>query len=194
MITRFDKALAQVARASDLDKGRPVVESRAQKVRRLEELIRAKEASGDRIVIGIGAALVVSAMALPVYAAFLRDGSVYLPGLDASFTITGGSAGERSGAASPSRTDLIEMASIPPATAAASPPRTQPQQAGPTPLSRYVIHQASEGSALIEGPNGLWWVTPGMTVPGAGHILSIERSEAGWAVLTSETTITEAAD
>ena len=43
---------------------------------------------------------------------------------------------------------------------------------------------ATGESALIEGPEGLWWVTPGMTLPGIGQIISIERSDAGWVVLT----------
>jgi hypothetical protein len=58
-------------------------------------------------------------------------------------------------------------------------------------FERYMIHRASESAALIEGPSGLWWVKPGMRIPGAGQILSIEHSETGWAVITSETTITE---
>jgi len=193
MITRFDKALEQVARGSNLDKDRLTLESRAQKVRRLEELIRAKEATGDRIVIGIGAALVVFAMALPVYAAFLREGYAPLSSVAGSLTIRSGSAGERLQGGFQSDAAALEKANafthstrVPEQTNAPN------QEFGATPFARYVIHRATEASALIEGPSGLWWVTPGMKVPGAGQILSIERSEAGWAVVTSETTITEA--
>lgn len=193
MITRFEKALQQAARARGLSEDRPAAESRAQKVRRLEELIRAKEASGDRIVVGIGAALVVSAMALPVYAAFLREGYVYLPSAESPMIMKNGSAGERLRTASPSQMEALETkASVTHSVGASHASDTRSGQAGAAPLARYVIHRATEGSALIEGPNGLWWVTPGMKIPGAGRILSIEHSEAGWAVVTSETTITEA--
>ncbi|WP_414473372.1 hypothetical protein [Microvirga sp. M2] len=188
MITRFEKALEQAARAGEVRENRPASESRAQKVRRLEELIRAKEASGDRIVVGIGAALVICATALPVYAAFLRDGYVYLPSIGTPVTGQGGSTGERIRTASPSQMEALE-AKATFTHSVVTPARSGPS--GAAPLPRYVIHRATEGSALIEGPNGLWWVTPGMKVPGAGHILSIEHSEAGWAVVTSETTITE---
>jgi hypothetical protein len=34
-------------------------------------------------------------------------------------------------------------------------------------------------------------VTPGMTLPGIGQIISIERSDEGWVVLTSETLISQ---
>jgi len=193
MISRFDKALEQVARRSKL--GDPAVESREQKVRRLEELIRAKEATGDRIVMGIGAALLVSAMALPVYASLLRDGYASFPSVGIPSVMRSGSTGEWPRKASHKDADSVEAtgsiihsAEMPEASG------TRHQETRATPFSRYVIHQATKASALIEGPNGLWWVTPGMKVPGVGQILAIEHSEAGWAVVTSETTITETAN
>jgi hypothetical protein len=45
---------------------------------------------------------------------------------------------------------------------------------------RYVVHRATGGSALIAGSEGLWWITLGMTLPGIGQIISIERCDAGW--------------
>jgi len=192
MTTRFDKALEQVALESSIPEAQPPHESRAQKVRRLEEIIRAKEATGDRIVMAIGAALVVSAMALPVYAAFLREGQAYLPGLGGPLVMRDGSANERRQTASKSDADATEATgSISRSTEAPKQSSSRRQATGSTPFARYIIHRATEGSALIEGPSGLWWVTPGMKVPGAGQILSIEHSETGWAIITSETTITE---
>ena len=47
-------------------------------MRRLEDLIRAREAVGDRIVMCLGLALTLSAVALPVYAVYLSDGYAYL--------------------------------------------------------------------------------------------------------------------
>ena len=78
--------------------------------------------------------------------------------------------------------------------AQAPPPPKHRSRDAETAFVHYVIHRATETAALIEGPSGLWWVKPGMTVPGAGRILSIERSDAGWAVVTSEMTITEGTD
>jgi hypothetical protein len=50
----------------------------------------------------------------------------------------------------------------------------------------------NSGVALVEGPDGLREVVPGAVIPGAGQVLSIERSGTGWAVVTSETIIVEA--
>ena len=193
MITRFEKILKQVARdGGDLTADRLALESHAQKVRRLEELIRAKETTGDRIVIGIGAALVVSSMALPVYAAFVREEYVYLPSVSPASTRNGSAADRRQVAtadtAPAEKKDHAALRSTEPDRQTAS----SRQWPSATPFARYFIHRATEASALIEGPNGLWWVTPGMKIPGIGQILSIERSNGGWAVVTSETTITEA--
>ncbi|KLK93221.1 hypothetical protein AA309_09430 [Microvirga vignae] len=193
MLTRFDKAMEQVARAeNDLKADRIVLETHAQKVRRLEELIRAKEATGDRIVIGLGAALVVSSMALPVYAAFYSDGYAYLPSVGSSISARGSHVAERLQMTAHS---LITASTRESNTFDHSEdeekPATNESDSGGAIVARYVIHRATTASALIEGPNGLWWVTPGMKIPGAGQILSIERSDTGWAVVTSETTITE---
>jgi len=193
MLTRFDKAMEQVAQAeNDLKADRVALESRAQKVRRLEELIRAKEATGDRIVIGLGAALAVSSMALPVYAAFYSNGYSYLPSVGSSIAGRSSFVAEKLQMAAHS---LISSSGKESDTLSFSEDEeksvsNQTGSGGAT-FARYVIHRATAASALIEGPNGLWWVTPGMKVPGAGQILSIERSDTGWAVVTSETTITE---
>lgn len=193
MITRFEKALEQAARGRNLDEHRLAREHRAQKVRRLEEIIRAKETTGDRIVMGIGAALVVSAMALPVYVAFLREGYSSLPNVGGSSTVRSASGAERR-----PETQQTDAAALEATNAITQPMKAQAdlslrdQQGDAAPFTSYVVHRATEASALIEGPNGLWWVTPGMKVPGAGQILAIEHSDAGWAVVTSETTITEA--
>src|SRR4051812_43930305 len=108
MTTRFDKALEQVAQADrDLKAGRTALESHAQKVRRLEELIRAKEATGDRIVMSMGAALVVSSMALPVYAAFFSNGYAYLPTISNPISGQSGAIADRLEALAPSVTGSV---------------------------------------------------------------------------------------
>lgn len=192
MITRFERALAQIARSENSGEAeRMALESHAQKVRRLEEMIRAKEATGDRVVIGIAAALVLSAVALPVYAAFYSDGYAYLPVVGNSLSNATSMVAERLQRITPdpvpaADAGLIEVLPAAPREALGSRP-SKPEAT----FARYVVHRASESAALIEGPNGLWWVKPGMKIPGAGRILSIEHSDAGWAVVTSETTITE---
>ena len=71
---RFDKVLEQVARAGNAKSAPPALDSGERKVQRIEELIRAREAVGDRIVMCLGLALVLSAIGLPVYAVHFSDG------------------------------------------------------------------------------------------------------------------------
>ena len=56
MGVRFDKVLEQVASAAHAEEIGPPSTRRERKVRRLEELIRAREAMGDRIVMCLGLA------------------------------------------------------------------------------------------------------------------------------------------
>jgi hypothetical protein len=192
MSIRFDKVLEQVAGAGDARSNISVVETRDVKVRRLEELIRAKEAVGDRIVMCLGLALALSAVVLPVYAFNFSDGYAYLP-TSGSGTVTSASQ-SRPAELGPSTTGSLSKGS----KIAEQVSRSQTETGaagndGRARFQRYVIHRATNESALIEGPEGLWWITPGMTLPGIGQILSIERSDNGWSVLTSQTMITQPA-
>src|SRR5688572_2275661 len=81
---RFDKVLEQVARAAHARGDSDTATRRERKVQRLEELIRAKEAMGDRIVICLGLVFALSAVALPVYALNFSDGHSYLHIADGS--------------------------------------------------------------------------------------------------------------
>jgi hypothetical protein len=45
----------------------------------------------------------------------------------------------------------------------------------PTTIEGWTLREVVNGSAVIEGPNGVWKVTPGQTVPGIGRIDSIVR-------------------
>lgn len=168
------------------------MESRERKVRRLEDLIRAKEAMGDRIVMCLGLALSLSAIGLPVYAFHFSDGYAYLQSAGGGTLVNGSSVASQSrpADASPATTGSLNRE----ARSTEQPQRRQADAGagnGGTRFQRYVIHRATSESALIEGPEGLWWVTPGMTLPGIGQILSIDRSDNGWSVLTSETMITQ---
>jgi hypothetical protein len=188
---RFDKVLEQVARAGNVKGDVSTSERRERKVQRIEESIRAREAVGDRIVMCLGLALTLSAIGLPVYALHLSDGYSYLASAVAETNVARSANATRSLDPSPATTGSLtgkdaDIAGRKGDTASRSANRKMQFQ-------RYVVHRATGESALIEGPEGLWWVTPGMTLPGIGQIISIERSDAGWVVLTTETMITQSA-
>jgi hypothetical protein len=190
MGVRFDKVLEQVARAGQTGNGAAAIDSRERKVRRLEELIRAREAVGDRIVMCLGLALTLSAVALPVYAVYLSDGYAYLQSAGNGLLMSKGAPAlqARSGDLSPATTGSLNRQND---ADHASNDKALLAIDRQSQFQRYVIHRATSESALIEGPEGVWWVTPGMTLPGIGQIISIERSENGWVVLTSETMISQ---
>ena len=77
-------------------------------------------------------------------------------------------------------------------TAAVSPPReirakeTQAHRAEtPRPLENWVLRGVHDGTALVEGAQGLREVAPGSVLPGAGRVKSIERHGANWVVITT---------
>lgn len=45
----------------------------------------------------------------------------------------------------------------------------------PTTIPGWTLHEVTNGTALLKGPNGIWRVTPGQTVPGVGRVDSIVR-------------------
>jgi hypothetical protein len=78
------------------------------------------------------------------------------------------------------------------AAAAVSPPReirakdTQAHRAeGSRPLDNWVLRGVHDGTALVEGAQGLREVTPGSVLPGAGRVKSIERHGGEWVVITT---------
>jgi hypothetical protein len=188
---RFDKVLEQVAMAGSGKGPVSTAEKRERKVQRIEESIRAREAVGDRIVMCLGLALTLSAIGLPVYALHLSDSYTYLKSAVTNTTAGRAAANStRSSDLSPATTGSLTKKEIQPAAGQKGDAAAQTASRGAL-FQRYVVHRATGGSALIEGPEGLWWVTPGMTLPGIGQIISIERSDAGWVVLTTETMITQ---
>ncbi|WP_245516692.1 hypothetical protein [Methylobacterium segetis] len=66
---------------------------------------------------------------------------------------------------------------------------TLPPRPVPAPPSGYVLRQVSGGQALLEGRDGLRQVAVGSVLPGAGRVLSIRDTGAGWVVITTETII-----
>jgi hypothetical protein len=191
---RFDKVLEQVARAGNAKGDASAIDMRERKVRRIEELIRAREAVGDRIVMCLGLALTLSAIGLPVYAVHFSENYTYLQSVGSG--LLGGqgttTAQTRPVELSPATTgSLIRQIKSADAHQSHEGAAASQEADRRARFQRYVIHRATSESALIEGPEGLWWVTPGMSVPGIGQIISIERSDSGWAVLTTETMITQ---
>jgi hypothetical protein len=186
MTVRFSKILDQMLGAA-----RPKSEWRHLHP---QEIIRAREAAGDRITMFLGMGLTISAIAFPVYAINANDGKPDLPSvlppingalpvnkslaagrlhlIDFDPVATGSVAKTKTGAETTNGgvAQSIETRSLPP---------------------NYVLWSVNKGIALVEGPGGLRAVVPGATLPGAGQILSIEQASTGWVVVTSETVIGE---
>jgi hypothetical protein len=66
-----------------------------------------------------------------------------------------------------------------------------PTKLTPTPETRpatiegWTLREVVNGTAVLEGPNGVWKVTPGQTVPGVGRVDSIVRWGNRFIVATS---------
>ncbi|MCF4129753.1 hypothetical protein [Methylobacterium sp. SyP6R] len=60
--------------------------------------------------------------------------------------------------------------------------------AGPPPAG-FALRRASAGQAVVEGRDGMHEIAIGSTLPGAGRVLSIRSTSAGWIVITTETII-----
>ena len=61
---------------------------------------------------------------------------------------------------------------------------TSPEMS-PTPLEGWSLREVTAGIAVLEGPTGIWRVTPGDTLPGIGKVESYIRSNGQWIVATS---------
>jgi len=55
----------------------------------------------------------------------------------------------------------------------------------PTTIEGWTVREVRGGTAILEGPNGVWTVTHGDTVPGLGRIDSIVRWGNRWIVATA---------
>ena len=58
--------------------------------------------------------------------------------------------------------------------------------AKPQVIAGYVVRDVYEGVALIEGRRGTMEVVPGVGIPGAGVVKSIDRKGNGWTVTTTK--------
>jgi hypothetical protein len=48
----------------------------------------------------------------------------------------------------------------------------------------YVLREARNGIAIVDGPRGSFEIIAGATLPGAGKVMSIERRAGKWQVVT----------
>lgn len=55
----------------------------------------------------------------------------------------------------------------------------------PTTIAGWTLRQVTNGTAVLEGPNGIWRAARGDTVPGVGRVDSIVRWGNRWIVATS---------
>jgi hypothetical protein len=52
---------------------------------------------------------------------------------------------------------------------------TRTPETKPTTIKGWTLREVTNGTAVLEGPNGIWRATPGQTVPGVGRVDSIVR-------------------
>jgi hypothetical protein len=68
-----------------------------------------------------------------------------------------------------------------------TPPKLTPTpETRPTTIKGWTLREVSDGTAVLEGPNGIWRATPGQTVPGVGKVNSIVRWGNRFIVATSK--------
>jgi hypothetical protein len=85
--------------------------------------------------------------------------------------------------------DLVR--SEPPKEALLSPaPQPQPKlvpvpETPPTTIPGWVVREVTDGTAVVQGPNGIWKVGRGDVLPGAGRVESIVRWGRRWIVATN---------
>jgi hypothetical protein len=92
-------------------------------------------------------------------------------------------------AAAPAASRDVTGTIAPPATAAAAPvpvPAPKPEVARLPTVEGWVIRDVANGSALIEGRQGIFEVYAGDPVPGLGRVDAIRKQDGRWVVVTSK--------
>jgi hypothetical protein len=97
---------------------------------------------------------------------------------------TTGSLGTQPAGASPRTAPVVpansNAASLPPREPLVAVPETRP-----TTIEGWTVREVRGATAILEGPDGVWTVTRGDTVPGIGRIDSIVRWGSRWIVATA---------
>ena len=82
-------------------------------------------------------------------------------------------------------TTSIGTAPLSRASKETTPRRTPTPETRPTTIEGWTLREVVNGTAVIEGPNGVWKVTPGQMVPGVGRVDSVVRWGNRFIVATS---------
>lgn len=152
---------------------------------------RAREAAVERGVFGAAVLLALTASGFAGYTLSRPvrpyDVQAVLP------ATTGPFAWKRNAAeARPPESDLdpLVTGSLPDAPPAPAAARAEvPSDRMAPPPSGYALRRAAAGLAVVEGRDGLHQIGVGSILPGAGRVLSIRSTGAGWIVITTETII-----
>src|SRR5258705_10005145 len=107
-------------------------------------------------------------------------------GLGRRTTLTTGSLGTPVVAAS-SRTASLVQANAGPSGASVAPRETMVAvpETRPTTIEGWTVREVRGATAILEGPDGVWTVTRGDTLPGVGRVDSIVRWGNRWIVATA---------
>jgi hypothetical protein len=92
-------------------------------------------------------------------------------------------------AAAPVASREVTGSIAPPATAAAAPvpvPAPKPEIARLPTVEGWVLRDVENGSALIEGRQGVYEVYAGDPIPGLGRVDAIRKQDGKWVVVTSK--------
>jgi hypothetical protein len=95
--------------------------------------------------------------------------------------------------ASTKTTAVVQQKNPSASSAVRNKPKTHPTpfpETKPTTIDGWVIREVANGSAVLQGPNGVWRVARGDTVPGLGTVDSIVLWGNRWIVATSRGLIT----
>ncbi|WP_053078515.1 hypothetical protein [Methylobacterium tarhaniae] len=155
---------------------------------------RAREAAAERGVFG---AAILVALTVTGFAGYTLsqptrpyDVRALLPASTGPFAWKRSVADARAPEADldPLVTGSLPEASPAPATPAGPQVEAPPARMTPPPAG-FALRRASAGQAWVEGRDGLHQISVGSILPGAGRVLSIRSTGAGWIVITTETII-----
>ncbi|BAU89304.1 hypothetical protein MPPM_0699 [Methylorubrum populi] len=153
---------------------------------------RAREASGERTVL---AGLVLLALTASGFAGYAISTGTH--GYDVQAVLPAGMAPfawkktVAQGRLADPDFDPVTTGSLPDRPVAPGPQVPAEPPAPPPALSAgtYTLRGVADGVATVESREGRLTVSLGSTLPGAGRVLSIRRTGAGWVVITTETII-----
>jgi hypothetical protein len=88
-------------------------------------------------------------------------------------------------AAQPSPSSALASAPAPRRPKTPAPPLTPFPETKPTTIEGWVVREVTNGTAVLQGPNGVWNAKRGDNVPGLGTVDSIVMWGNRWIVSTS---------